>query len=39
VLRANASRAPDDPEDLGKRVAAELLRQGARELLNDAGLE
>ena len=39
VLRANASGKPDDPEDLGKRVAKELLRQGARQLLSHAGLE
>ena len=39
VLRANSSGMPEHPEDLGKRVAAELLGQGARELLSHAGLE
>ncbi len=39
VLHANDSGTPDDPEDLGKRVATELLRQGARQLLSHAGLE
>ncbi len=39
VLRANDSGTPDDPEELGKRVATELLRQGARQLLSHAGLE
>ncbi len=39
VLRATDSGTPDDPEDLGKRVATELLRQGARQLLSHAGLE
>jgi hydroxymethylbilane synthase len=34
VLRACATGVPDNPEDVGRRVAAELLRQGAAELLS-----
>lgn len=33
VLRARASGKPEDPESLGKRVAADLFKQGAGELL------
>ena len=39
VLRAGASGNPEDPEDLGKRVAAELLEQGARALLGHPELD
>jgi hydroxymethylbilane synthase len=34
VLRAMAMGDPEDPEELGRRVATELLGQGARELLS-----
>jgi hydroxymethylbilane synthase len=34
VLRACATGVPENPEDLGRRVAAELLGQGAGELLS-----
>ena len=33
LLRASATGAPENPEDVGQRVAADLLRQGASELL------
>lgn len=36
LLRACATGRPENPEDLGQRVAEDLLRQGASELLSDA---
>ena len=39
VLRVSAKGAPNDPEELGKRVATELLGQGARELLSHPELD
>jgi len=39
LLRARASGKPEDPEGLGKRVAKELLDQGAHELLSHAPLD
>lgn len=39
VLRAKASGQAENSDDLGKQVADELLAQGARELLSDAGLD
>jgi len=39
VLRADATGRPDNPEELGKRVAAELFSQGAQELLSNPQLE
>ena len=39
LLRAAASGKPEDPESLGKRVAAELIDQGAHELLSHAELD
>ncbi|MGA8186152.1 MAG: hydroxymethylbilane synthase [Terriglobia bacterium] len=34
LLRACATSVPENPEDLGRQVGAELLRQGAAELLS-----
>ncbi len=39
LLRAEASGKPEDPEILGKRVAAELIDQGAHELLSQAQMD
>jgi len=39
VLRAKASGKQEDPEGLGKRVAKELIDQGAHELLSHAELD
>jgi hydroxymethylbilane synthase len=39
VLRARAMGDPNYPEELGKRVATELLGQGARELLSHPELD
>ena len=39
VLRARATGNSEDPEELGKRVATELLRQGARKLLSHPELD
>jgi hydroxymethylbilane synthase len=39
VLRASATGAPANPEDVGQRVAADLLRQGAGELLGQPELD
>jgi hydroxymethylbilane synthase len=39
VLRASASGKAEDPDDLGKRVAAELFDLGARKLLSQTELE
>jgi hydroxymethylbilane synthase len=39
VVRAMAWGKPESPEDLGKRVAEELLSQGAEKLLGQAPLE
>ncbi len=38
VLRGRISGAPDQPEQLGKSLAAELLARGAQELLNANGI-
>ncbi|MCL5669861.1 MAG: hydroxymethylbilane synthase, partial [Acidobacteria bacterium] len=39
LLRVCASGVPASPEDLGRRVAAELLSQGASELLGQPELD
>lgn len=39
VVRAAATGDPEDPEELGKRVASELLGKGARELLSHSKSE
>ena len=35
ILRAQGSGSPAEPEELGKRVAGELLSQGARQILDE----
>lgn len=39
VLRASASGTPEKPEDLGEKVAEELLKQGAHEMVIQAPLD
>jgi porphobilinogen deaminase len=39
VLRARALGKPENPEDLGKRVAEQLFGQGANELLSQTAFD